>query len=160
MARGGLLLQMDPIPSSPVVLLHSSEANQGSFLRHQGLQEAASSHRLTQQGLEHFICCQGKGPSSQEVSICQALALPLCTEVHAGREAGETHLKASQHLESSCWPACYALCSTGPVGMQIGRDKVRKRREDRDLQKSWLYAHGFVLPSMVLPGLPFSALAA
>lgn len=38
--------------------------------------------------------------------------------------------------------------------MQIGREKVRKQREDRDLQKSWLYAHRFVLPSLVLPGLP------
>lgn len=77
-----------------------------------------------------------------------------------GGRQGETHLKASQHLESSCWPAYYTLRSTGPVGTQTGRDKVRKRREDRDLQKSWLDAHRFVLPSMVLPGLPFSALAA
>lgn len=76
------------------------------------------------------------------------------------RRQAETHPKASQHLESSCWPVYYTLRSPGLVGTQIGRDKVRKCREDRDLQKSWLDAHRFVLPSMVLPGLPFSALAA
>lgn len=72
-----------------------------------------------------------------------------------GGKQGETHLKASQHLESSCWPMYYTLRSTGPVGTQTGRDKVRKWGEDRDLQKSWLGARRFVLLSVVLPGLLF-----
>lgn len=100
----------------------------------------------------------GRGPPARRSPFAK---LPSTALVYkSAHRQGETHLKASQHLESSCWPACYTLRSTGPVGTQIGRDKVRKRREDRDLQKSWLDAHRFVLPSTVLPGLPFSALAA
>lgn len=149
---------MDPVPPPPVGLLQSSE---GPLLQSQGLQDAASSPCLTQQVSEHFIHCQWKRPSSAEVSSCQA---PFqCSCVHKcmqGGRQGETHLKVSQHLESSCWPAYSTPRSAGPVGTQIGRDEVRKRRGDRHLQKSWLDAHRFVLPSTVLPGLPFSSLAA
>lgn len=102
----------------------------------------------------------GRGPPVRRSPCARLLHCSCAQKCMQGGRQGETHLKASQHLESSCWPAYYALCSTGPVGTQIGRDKVRKRREDGDLQKFWLYAHRFVLPSLVLPGLPFSALAA
>lgn len=106
---------MDPIPLSPVELLQSSEAKR------------RSPPAAMQQVSEHFIHCQWKRPTSEQVSICQAPLFCSCVQtcMQGGRQ-GETHLKASQHLESSCWPMYYTLCSTGPVGTQTGRDKARK----------------------------------
>lgn len=114
-----------------------------------------------QQVPEQLIHRQRERPSSQEASICHALDHCSCVQKRKqGGRQGKTHLKALQHLESSCWPAHYTLRSTGLVGTRVGRDKVRKRRGDGDLQKSWPGARRFVPPAMVLPGLPFSALAA
>lgn len=67
---------MDPIQLSPVGLLQSSESKR------------RSPPAALQQVSEHSIHCQWKGPTSEQVSLCQAPLFCSRTNAHAGRGAG------------------------------------------------------------------------
>lgn len=79
---------------------------------------------------EHFTHSRWKGPSVRRSPFAKP-SLAALTYRNTHREAGRNHLKALQHLESSCWPVHDTAHSMGPVGMWGGRDKVRKQKRGR-----------------------------